>query len=104
MSKILSRLGYDVVSGRNGIEGLTVHRENPCQFVLTDLDMPLMDGLTLARRIKTEYPLTPVVLMTGNALVERDTFHGAVRLFVDEVLYKPIRLVELRRTFRRLLP
>lgn len=103
ISKILSRLGYEVVPASNGIEGFALHVEDPCEFVLTDLDMPVMDGLSLARRIKAEYPLIPVVIMTGTTSAEGDFSHAMAKSFVDEVLYKPIRLVDLQRTVQKLL-
>lgn len=103
ISKILSRVGYDVVSGRNGMEGLERYREKPCDFVLTDLDMPAMDGVTLARHIKTENPLARVVLMTGNALAGGEVTRDAGECFIDDILYKPIRFKDLRTTLQRLL-
>jgi len=104
ISKILLEFGYDVISRRNGMEGLETYRKRPCELVLTDLDMPGMDGVALARHIKSEFPLVPVVLMTGNLLTERELSPDVGKSFVDEILYKPFRFTELHATLQRLLP
>jgi two-component system cell cycle sensor histidine kinase/response regulator CckA len=104
ISKILACLGYDVVAGNNGIEGLALCQEKPCEFVLTDLDMPAMDGLTLARHIKTKYPFVPVVLMTGNQAAEDRISTEIQKGFIDDFLFKPVRLADLRGTLQRLSP
>jgi CheY-like chemotaxis protein len=101
-SKILSFLGYEVVAGRNGIEGLALFGKSPCDFVLTDLNMPAMDGLTLARHIKAEDPFVPVVLMTGNLAAKKNLSAQIQEGVIDEFLFKPVRLADLRGTLQRL--
>lgn len=101
-SKILSCLGYEVVAGRNGTEGLALFGKSPCDFVLTDLNMPAMDGLTMARQIKAEDPLIPVVLMTGNLAVEKNLSTQIQEGLIDGFLFKPVRLADLRGTLQRL--
>jgi PleD family two-component response regulator len=49
ISNILLCLGDVVFTGKNEIDGLVLCEEQPCEFVLADLGMPAMDGLTLAR-------------------------------------------------------
>jgi CheY-like chemotaxis protein len=103
-SQILSCLGYDVVAGRNGTEGLALYREDPCDIILTDLDMPTMDGLTLARHVKADYPIIPVVLMTGDRSVRDNLSTQIQEGLIDHFFFKPVRMVELRRTIQRLSP
>ncbi len=52
---------------RTGEEVLATIAQNPPAVVLTDMNMPQMDGLTLTvERVREEVPLVPVVLMTGS--------------------------------------
>lgn len=51
---------------RNGLEALEVIAREPPAIVLTDMQMPRMDGLTLVEKIREQYPQLPVVLMTGS--------------------------------------
>lgn len=62
--------GFSVAYASNGLEALqAVEREHP-DVVLTDLQMPEMDGLELVHELKTRHPMTPVVLMTAHGSEE----------------------------------
>ena len=96
LSGMLSTMGYEVVSAGSGHEGLNLFLKNSIELVLTDLNMPGMDGWTLASHIKRKSPNTPVVLITGSE-------KGAVdeklkRSCVDSVMFKPFALEDLRKT------
>ncbi len=58
-------LQLDTVVAENGREALEVIRRQQPDVVLTDLQMPEMDGLELVRQIRRNYPHIPVILMTG---------------------------------------
>jgi len=63
---------------------------------LTDLQMPAMDGLSLARHIKKRSPSTPVILLTGS---DREAVREKVeRGPVDAVIFKPFTLEDFQRT------
>ena len=57
--------GLRVLFANDGKEALAVLGREPVGLVLTDLQMPRMDGLELAEEIRCNYPLIPVVLMTA---------------------------------------
>jgi CheY-like chemotaxis protein/anti-sigma regulatory factor (Ser/Thr protein kinase) len=58
--------GWQVVFARNGEEALAEITKRPPALVLTDMNMPKMDGLTLTEKVRETFPLVPVVLMTGS--------------------------------------
>jgi CheY-like chemotaxis protein len=96
VSRFLEFLGFEVALAANGIEALAVFIERSFDLVLTDLQMPAMDGLSLASHIKERSPGTPVILITGS---DRETVRKKVkRVPVDSVLFKPFRLEDLQRT------
>jgi CheY-like chemotaxis protein len=92
ISQILSRLGYEVSSADSGEKGLGVFLRNEFDMVLSDYDMPGMDGVALACSIKKASPRTPVVIMTG---VGRETVLSRKSTAVDEVISKPFTLAEI---------
>src|SRR4051812_7121048 len=58
-------LGWRVIDADHGLSALAaIERDRP-QIVLTDLQMPQMNGLELVEAVKCKYPLIPVVLMTA---------------------------------------
>jgi CheY-like chemotaxis protein len=96
VSRSLEILGFEVAPAGNGIEALAVFLESAFDLVLTDLEMPAMDGLSLAGHIKERSPSTPVILLTGS---DRETVRKKVeRASVDAVIFKPFGLKDLQRT------
>lgn len=96
VSQLLEFIGYEVALAINGIEALAVFLESTFDLVLTDLEMPAMDGLSLAGHIKERSPSTPVILLTGS---DRETVLKKVeRGPVDSVIFKPFSLEDLQRT------
>jgi len=96
VARFLKFIGVEVALACNGIEALAVFLKNSFDLVLTDLEMPIMDGLGLTHCIKERSPNTPVVLMTG---ADRETVLKKVeRGLVDSVIFKPFGLEDLQRT------
>ncbi len=62
--------GWKAVLARNGAEALTILERSLPRLVVTDLQMPELDGLALLERIRAKYPQVPVVLMTGSGSEE----------------------------------
>jgi two-component system chemotaxis sensor kinase CheA len=67
MKLLLELAGYQVVTASNGSEALALLRDSPCDLVVSDVEMPVVDGLGLTRHIKGDAALakTPVVLVTS---------------------------------------
>ena len=80
----LADLGYEVFTAENGEEALEIfRRENP-PIVLTDIKMPVMDGIELLRKIKDKNPDTEVIMITG---------HGDMELAIKSLKYRAIDFV-----------
>jgi CheY-like chemotaxis protein len=62
---LLSAAGFDVQAVTNGVEALKSLAESAPAAVLTDLDMPEMNGLDLVVAVRQQYPQIPVILMTA---------------------------------------
>ena len=70
-------------------------------LVLTDIRMPIMDGIALALAAKRDYPALTILLMTGYA-DQRERAKG-LQAIVADVLTKPFSLADLRSTVTRVL-
>jgi CheY-like chemotaxis protein len=92
VSKMLSRLGYEVLSADSGENGLSIFLKNKFDVVLSDYEMPGMDGVAFACSIKKSSPRTQVVIMTGAG---RETVLARKTTAVDEVISKPFTLAEI---------
>ena len=101
----LELLGYAADVAANGSEALELWRTRPYAMVLTDLQMPVMDGYQLAEAIrKAEAPGVhiPIAALTANALSGEEV--RARDLGMDDFLIKPIRLRDLKESIERMLP
>ena len=88
--KLLSGLGYDVVTARNGIEGLQKFIENHIDLVITDIAMPRMNGITLVEKIRDHSgrKYVPTIAISANpCLPEYSLF--------DAFLRKPLEVEKL---------
>ena len=62
----LSGAGYQVAEADNGADGLTKAKASPANMVVTDLNMPVMDGLTFIRELRKlpEYRGVPIIFLS----------------------------------------
>lgn len=93
--------GYHIVWAENGVQALHALETADYDAVLTDLNMPRMDGLTLVKEIRSRYPDLPTVVMTAHgseATAMRALQYGAYS-YVPKALLKD----ELVRTIRSVL-
>lgn len=79
-----------VVTAGNGLEALKVLESSRVDVVLTDLNMPVMDGFALISRIRTAYPDMPVIVMTGSQ--EKDTAQRLSDLGIHHYRVKPFSM------------
>jgi two-component system OmpR family response regulator len=96
MAEVLASSGCEVLSAATGQEGLKTLSEHSVDVVVTDIGMPGMGGLEMARAAKAIAPRVPVVVVTGWA--ERDDIASARGREVDAVLIKPVDPDALTRT------
>jgi two-component system OmpR family response regulator len=88
MAEVLESSGCQVLSAATGQEGLRTLSEHSVDVIVTDVGMPGMGGLEVARAAKAIAPKVPVVVVTGWA--ERDDIARARGKDVDAVLIKPV--------------
>ena len=94
-------LGFDVVgSATNGVKALELVEKLQPDVVLTDIKMPYMDGLELARKLNQDYPNIYIMLCTG--FDEFEYAKEAVHLEIKEYMLKPISAIELSESLMKL--
>jgi len=73
VSFTLKEAGFDVIEGTNGQEALANAQGKSLNLVVTDLNMPVMDGMTLIRnlRAKPEFKFTPILMLTTESQQEK---------------------------------
>ena len=99
--KALAKAGYDVVSFGNGLDAYERLKEEPFTLLLTDIVMPEMDGIELARRATELDPDIKVMFITGFAAVALNPDSNAPK--DAKVLSKPFHLKDLVNEVEKLL-
>lgn len=90
MNEILRMFFKKVVMEQNGKEALESFMNHPIDLILSDISMPIMDGITMCKKIQAINPNVKIIIMTAHntdeALLEKDN------LKVAGILQKPIHI------------
>jgi two-component system capsular synthesis sensor histidine kinase RcsC len=92
----LGSLGYQCKTANDGVDALNVLSKNPIDIVLSDVNMPNMDGYRLTQRIRQLGLTLPVIGVTANALAEEK--QRCLESGMDSCLSKPVTLDVLKQT------
>ena len=92
---ILRKEGYRVVAAKSGKQALNCLDKQEFALVLTDLKMPQVDGMQVLKRVKTLYPQTEVIMITGFSTV--DSAVESLKAGAYHYIAKPFKLDEVRK-------
>jgi signal transduction histidine kinase/ligand-binding sensor domain-containing protein/DNA-binding response OmpR family regulator len=101
--KIILSDGFHVIEAGNGIEGLEIARSQLPDIIITDLMMPEMDGLELARRIKQETTTSHIPVVVLTAKTDLDTQVEALKRGADDFITKPFSSTYLKARVENIL-
>ncbi len=101
VAAILCQEGYEAISSPTAEAALVALAERPYGLVITDLKMPVQDGLWLLAQVRSEHPDTAVIIMTGYG--EVDSAVHALHLGAADYLTKPVRVNQLSTSVMRAL-
>ena len=94
-------LGFEVIGkAQNGVKAMEIAEKLQPDVVITDIKMPYMNGLELARNLKEENPGVRILILTG--FDEFEYAKEAVHLEIEEYILKPINANELSECLKRL--
>jgi DNA-binding response OmpR family regulator len=100
---VLSREGFDMIGTTGAEEALKLANEEKPDLIISDLKMPVMDGVELCWMIRenSKIPMVPFVFLTGYD--DEDLQINGFRAGADEYLIKPIKKRELLKIVRSLI-
>ncbi|NQE47893.1 receiver domain-containing protein [Herbaspirillum rubrisubalbicans] len=98
-SAVLAIEGYTVIEARNGVKALELMEQHSVDVILTDLKMPVMDGLEFAQKVKADerFVHIPIVLLSATPM----TNSGEALQTFSALLTKPCPLEEVILTVNR---
>jgi YesN/AraC family two-component response regulator len=90
----------EVISAYDGIEGWKIYSERMPDIILTDIEMPKMDGLELIRRIRADNAEIPIIVLSSYS--HQHYLLDAIPLKLEEYLLKPITMNKLETLLQKL--
>ncbi|MBX9774424.1 MAG: response regulator [Xanthobacteraceae bacterium] len=100
VARALAQDGHDVTTANDGAEALDMltREQGAFELLLTDIRMPIMDGIALALAAARDHPNVAILLMTGYA-DQRERASGLEAL-IHDVIAKPFSLATIRTAVR----
>ncbi|SDL58141.1 Response regulator receiver domain-containing protein [Maridesulfovibrio ferrireducens] len=91
--KLFEKMGIDVFTSTSGKDALELLRTEDVHVIFLDIKMPGMDGMETLQRIKKDYPLIEVIILTGHATMESAV--EGLKLGAMDFLVKPVSMKDI---------
>lgn len=100
LSRLLAKEGFIVDSVSNGFEALNYLRQQDVNLIVTDINMPGMNGITFLKELNKSFPQSNVIMITAYGGVE--SYIEAMNLGAFEYINKPIKVEELKSILKKI--
>jgi DNA-binding response OmpR family regulator len=101
ISQTLENFSKNILSASNGREAIELYKNNEIQLIITDLQMPLMNGVTLIESIRKTDIHTPVIILTAHATA--DYLLPCANLNIQSYIVKPINFQKLKKALYKVV-
>ena len=92
----LEREGHSVVTASNGQEGIDVFRKDQAELVITDMVMPVKDGIKTIMELEEDFPDIKIIAISGGGIIEPDRYLSLAKCIgIKQTLTKPITREQL---------
>lgn len=102
-SDALESFGYNTMTAENGMDAMAKIKERTPDLVLTDINMPVMNGYELCEAIKKHPRYTDIPIIMVTAQEDREGLVRGLDIGADDFLIKPVNILELKSRVRNLL-
>jgi len=103
ISFVIKEAGYDVVEAKDGQDALAKLKNSPVDMVITDLNMPLMNGIELTKSLRSTstYKFIPIVFLTTESQVQKK--EAAKEAGATGWIVKPFKPEQLLKVIKKVL-
>lgn len=104
MKNILKQIGFsNIVEAENGEEALKVLKKDGIDLVVSDWNMPVMDGLEMLKAIRADENLKAITVLMVTAEAQKDNIVDAISAGVSEYIVKPYTAKTIEEKLQKLL-
>jgi DNA-binding NtrC family response regulator len=100
LSRLLAKEGFIVDSVSNGYEALNYLRQQDVNLIVTDINMPEMNGINFLKELNKSFPKSNVIMVTAYGGVE--SYIEAMNLGAFEYINKPVKMDELKSILKKI--
>ena len=100
LSRLLAKEGFIVDSVSNGFEALNYLRQQDVNLIVTDINMPGMNGIAFLKELNKSFPQSNVIMITAYGGVE--SYIESMNLGAFEYINKPIKVEELKSILKKI--
>jgi len=100
LSRLLAKEGFIVDSVANGFEALSYLRQHEVNLIVTDINMPEMNGITFLKELNKSFPQSNVIMITAYGGVE--SYIESMNLGAFEYINKPVKVDELKSILNKI--
>ena len=104
LSRQLEMLGFAVITGNNGVDGVEKAIEEKPHLILLDIMMPGMDGLEATRLIRANPETKDIPIMAVTCLFRESELRGCIEAGCSDYLVKPFTFEELQCKIQDFIP
>jgi len=102
--RFVTGLGHQVITATNGADALTLLEDGSADLLITDVNLPLVDGIQILRTMSAQGIRVPVIAMSGGGTFDKSLLLGSAELLgALETLEKPFELDALRQLIESVL-
>jgi DNA-binding response OmpR family regulator/CheY-specific phosphatase CheX len=103
LKRILTHMSDEIIEANNGVEALELIEKEDPDFLFTDIQMPMIDGLAVVEAVRSSktHSMLPIVCMSS--VKDKDDITKLVALGIADYILKPLRPGEVHDRFRRVI-
>ena len=104
LKQILEGAGHEVHTAEDGQEGLEQYRQDPTDLIITDMVMPVKDGLKMIMEVENEFPDAKIIAISGGGIIEPERYLSLAKsIGTKKTIQKPITKEELLKAVDEVL-
>jgi two-component system response regulator (stage 0 sporulation protein F) len=100
LSRLLAKEGFVVDCVANGFEALNYLRQQDVNLIVTDINMPEMNGIAFLKELNKSFPQSNVIMITAYGGIE--SYIESMNLGAFEYLNKPVKVDELKSILKKI--
>jgi len=94
---------YDIRIAHNGFDGLNAASEEPPDCIITDIMMPVMDGIKLFNSLKKNEKTAPIPVIAITSFIKKMNTKSLLNIGFSDVITKPLKLKSIQSTLKKIL-